>query len=109
MPDLSIDVEVGPVRASAVSSALGLNVAIAGGVILKGWSLRETTGAALASAEFSSGSQVVGESGMPSGLADTKVMPGNGTLCASGISITASVGAWTGCLYYQNPLPGEGL
>jgi hypothetical protein len=102
MPEVTIDVDLGPVKACAVSSVLGLVLVIPAGVILKGWSLRETTGAAIASAEFSSGNQVVGESGMPSGLTDTKTMPTNGTMCGAGVSVSASVGAWTGCIYYQD-------
>lgn len=100
MRDLSVDVEIGPVLALPVNSAAGITQLIGGGVILRGWSLRETSGAAAATAEFSSGGQVVGEAGIAAGLAYSHSIASNGVMCPSGLSVTETSGAWTGCVYY---------
>lgn len=101
MSDVTIDIEYGTARATVVNSAFVVGLVISGPCRLLGWSIRETTGAALASAEITSGEQVIGEIGAPSGGTDSHTVPKNGVYCPGGVTITSVAGAWTGCLYYE--------
>lgn len=99
---IEIDVEIGPVRAIAISALLNGTQLVGGRVALRGWSIRETSGAAIASAEFSSGAQVVAEAGAPTGGTDSHVTPANGVLCPSGLTMTFSAGQWFGALWVSD-------
>lgn len=101
MSDVTIDIEYGTARATVVNSAFVVGLIVAGPCRLLGWAIRETTGAAIASAEITSGQQVVGEVGVPAGQNDVHTMPKNGVYCPGGITITSVAGAWTGCIYYE--------
>lgn len=70
-----------------------------------GWSLRETTGSAPATAEFHGGTDttnpIVGEEQMASGTAGTKHLGTEGVLCESGLMIHVISGSVTGVAYVR--------
>lgn len=98
-----VDVEVtwGSLQVISLPSPAISNQLIAGKARLVGWSLRETTGAAAASVNFTSGGNVIATSAMPSGTSDNHYPPGGGIIASSDISITVLAGSFTGAVYVR--------
>lgn len=71
--------------------------------LLVGWSLRETTGAAVASAEFdaapSSGGPTVGEQSLASAGSGSQHLCNEGVLCEGGVFLHVVSGSVTGVVY----------
>ena len=105
---VEMDVEIGhgevtfpvPIPVTTVSQVL-----ISGAVGLVGWSLRETTGAAVATVEFvdggSAGGTIIGEVSLAAGASDTEPVSDKGVLARQGIYMRVIAGSVTGAIYVR--------
>lgn len=98
-----IDVEItwGELQVISLPSPAVSNQLIAGKTRLVGWSLRETTGAAAASVNFTSGGNVIATAALASGTSDNHYPPGGGIVASSDISIAILAGSVTGAVYVR--------
>lgn len=103
MPELDIDVMIGSTDVVSVpTTAIGQHIASAP-CWLVGWSIRETTGAAIAEIELSSGGNPIAESSVGDGGSDTHIMSGMGIRVQSDITLTVIAGSIRGAIYIRVP------
>lgn len=95
------DVEIAVVRVTAISIPTTTTVQeiVSGRCWLAGWSLRETTGAAPAQVEFTSGGNPVAESSMLANASDTHFVGNNGVIIASDVTLNVISGSVRGAVY----------
>lgn len=96
---MDIDVTIGEVEAIQVGNLLGNINLVSGNVVLYGWSIRETSGAAVASVDIASGSPLVASIGMSAGSGSVEWFGPLGVACPGGVQIIANAGSWTGAVY----------
>lgn len=101
MADLEIEVEWDHVTTVNVTQASNGQSLVNGPARLAGWSVRETTGAAVAFMELSSGQSIIGEASMPAGQNDSHYTGSGGVYCPQGVTVSAIGGSFTGCVYLQ--------
>ena len=99
MADAVIEIEIGPVQSVSFSNADAGTTIVAGRARLMGWSVAETSGAASATLQFTSGSVQVGRVAVYSGNSDTVSLPATGVECPGGVGIGATSGAFSGVVY----------
>lgn len=72
-------------------------------VLLVGWSIRESTGSAVATVELEgnqgTGDPHVGEIQLASGASETKFLGDEGVLCEGGLNLHVIAGSVSGCVY----------
>lgn len=99
MPVLEVDINIGGViPVPIVNVANGAQV-IGENVVLFGWTLIETSGAAPATVTLKTGDTVAGYANLAQGVSDTKWFGSQGIWCKTGIQIGAVTGALSGTLY----------
>lgn len=103
MPELDIDVILGSTVVVSVPTTTTNQHIASAPCWLVGWSLRETTGAATAEVELSSGGNPIGESSIGNGGSDTRIMSGMGVLVRSDITLTVISGSVRGAIYIRVP------
>lgn len=105
MTDVTVEVSFGRVRALNVDQTLVGQTLVSGRVMLHGWSLLETSGAAPASAVFTTGQTRVGVAGMLGGVSNSANTPHEGVDCPQGVILSAITGVFQGCIYVADQRP----
>lgn len=103
MPELDIDVILGSTAVVSVPTTTTNQHIASAPCWLVGWSLRETTGAAVAEVELSSGGNPIAESSVGDGGSDTHIMSGMGINVRSDITLTVISGSVRGAVYIRTP------
>lgn len=99
MASVDIEIAVGDLTVISIPATNAGGHLVAGPVHLAGWSLRETTGAAVAEAEFTSGGNPVGESSMTAGGSDSKWFGRPGLAVPSDVTLSVVAGSLKGAVY----------
>lgn len=99
MASVDIEIAVGELTVISVPATNAGGQIVAGPVHLAGWSLRETTGAAVAEVEFTSGGNPVGESSMTAGGSDSRWFGMPGLAVSSDITLSVAAGSVKGAVY----------
>lgn len=99
MTDIDVEITVANVTVISVPVTATSQEIASGRVWLAGWSLRETTGAAAASVEFTSGGNPIGESSMISGGSDTNWLGANGVIINGDVTLNVITGSVKGAVY----------
>lgn len=102
--ELSLDVVTGPIRGLQVPVTTVDVTLIQADCVLFGWSLRETTGAAVATVEIQDGGAPLGEIGLAASGVDTKWFGPFGIHVSGKITAHIVAGSVTGVVYvaYSN-------
>lgn len=98
---VDIDVTFGPAIVVSVATTTTSERLVSSPCSLVGWSLRETTGAASAEVEFTSGNNPIGESSIGPNGSDTHNMSGNGVYVQSDITLNVVSGSVRGAIYVR--------
>lgn len=98
---MTVDVEFsyGDVEALNVSNGDYGKILCSGRCRLLGWSVVESSGAAVASVEFASGQTIAGIGTMAAGKDSNVTLPHLGAECPQGVIIAGVTGAFYGCVY----------
>jgi hypothetical protein len=98
---MSIEVEITVSHVSVISipATAATEVLCAGRCRLAGWSLRESTGAATATVEFTSGGNPVGELQLGDGESDTQYMGDTSIHMPSDLTLNVIAGSVVGAVY----------
>lgn len=99
MAGLEIEITVANVAVVSVPTTTVSQLIAAGRCWLAGWSLRETTGAAPAQVEFTSGGSPVGESSMLANGSDTHWLGDHGIGVHGDVTLNVVSGSVRGAVY----------
>lgn len=99
MAGLEIEITVADVTVVSVPTTTAGQEIASGRCWLAGWSLRETTGAATAEVEFTSGGNPVGESSMIAGGSDTHWLGDHGIGVSGDVTLNVISGSVRGAVY----------
>lgn len=97
--ELDIDISVGSVRALPVGVTTADLTLLQGVGVLYGWSLRETTGAAVATVEIRDGDQPLGEIGLVASGVNSAWLGPMGVRIANSVILHVVAGSVTGAVY----------
>jgi hypothetical protein len=103
MTEVNVDIDFGRAIAVSVPTTTTFQHIASSPCWLVGWSLRETTGAAVAEVEFTSGGNPIGESSVASGGSDTHTFSGANIEVSSDITLTVISGSVRGSVYVKVP------
>jgi hypothetical protein len=107
MPDIDIEISAGPIRAIPVLTTVTGGIVLGGESWLAGWSLMETTGAAVASATITTGGNVVGVVSLLAGGSQTATLPDLGIYMREDITLNVLAGSMRGAIYAKYYKPGD--
>lgn len=96
---LDVEISVGANQAVSVPVTAANTLISSSPCVLLGWSLAEATGAAVASVEFVTGGNPVGESRLAAGASDTHSIAGGGIYIRSGLTMNVLAGSVKGAVY----------
>jgi len=99
MPEVDIEITRGYLRVVSIPATIATVPIVAGRARLVGWSFRETTGAAGASFDFTSGGNLIASGAMASGLDDTHFLGSIGVPASSDIKLVMVTGSIQGAVY----------
>lgn len=102
MPEIDVDISVGRVFPVSVPTVTTQQIIISGRAKLIGWSLRETTGAAIATVEFQSGGNPIAEAALAAGGSATNTLGQHGVIISQNITLVVLAGSVTGAVYITN-------
>lgn len=105
MPQVEIEISSGDIDVISVPVTTVSVTLLEGGGFLAGWSLRETTGAATATVEVTSGGNPVAEISLSSGGSDTQWLGDHGVEVNQDITMDVISGSVAGAFYvaYRKP------
>jgi hypothetical protein len=94
-----------PIRAIDIPTSTADRELVQRVCLLVGWSLRETTGSATATAEFFAAQGTagprVGEQQMASGASGSLAIANEGVLCEAGVNLHVVSGSVAGCIWVR--------
>jgi len=96
---IDVDISIGPVDVIVIPAGAGPNELVSGPVMLAGWSILETTGAAGATAKITSGGNPVAVIGVGAGLSDTHFSGDGKIACPQDVTVTVISGTIEGVVY----------
>ena len=97
--DVSVDALVGTIRPLAIPVTTVDVALISGECVLFGWSLRETTGAAVATCEMQDSGGAIGEIGLAAGGVNTQWFGSLGVHISGQVKLHVVAGSVTGVAY----------
>lgn len=105
--DIDVEISVSNLRAISIpTTAVGQPV-LSGTGWLAGWSLIESTGAATATCQISSGGNVIGVIGLAAGASSNIFFGEKGIYCRGDITLTVTAGSVRGAVYATFLRPGS--
>lgn len=101
MPDIDVTVSFGDIQALNVPGTSADEVLVSGPCWLVGWSMIESTGAAVAQFALKSGQTFSGGASLAIGGSDNSVIAPEGVYMPQGMLLHIYAGTVFGCVYYR--------